>query len=147
MSKNVIIWHILRLARSDFSKAFDTVPHRNNYGIRGNTLRWLSSFLTKRKQQVVEGATSSPCTVDRESGVPQGTFLGALLFLCHINDLPLSVTSQVRLFTDDRLSYRDIRSLSDQQALQKGLHLLETWASKWVMHFNASKCHHMTITF
>ena len=57
----------------DFSKAFDTAPHRkllhklNNYGIRGNTLRWLSSFLTQRKQQVaVEGATSSPCTVESE---------------------------------------------------------------------------------
>ena len=83
----------------DFSKAFDTVPHNKlllkleNYGIQGEIHRWITSFLTGWHQRVIiEGEVSSKCTVD--SGVPQGTVLGPLLFLCHINDLPCSVSSQ-----------------------------------------------------
>jgi hypothetical protein len=116
----------------DFSKAFDTVPHRKllykleNYGIKGNILKWIQSFLMERSQKViVEGESSSTCTVD--SGVPQGTVLGPLLFLCHINDLPKSVTSQVRLFADDCLLYRPINSFEDHINLQKDLHSLEKW--------------------
>ena len=55
---------------------------------------------------VLEGESSDEVPV--ESGVPQGTVLGPILFLCHINDLPSCVTSQVRLFADDRLVYREI---------------------------------------
>ena len=134
----------------DFSKAFDTVPHRkllhklNNYGIQGNILRWISSFLMDRQQRViVEGEASSKCTVD--SGVPQGTVLGPLLFLCHINDLPLHVTSQVRLFADDCLLYREINNYADHVALQEDLKSLEGWATNWGMKFNATKCYLMSI--
>jgi hypothetical protein len=57
---------------------------------------------------VIDGDESEETTVD--SGVPQGTVLGPLLFLCHSNDLPDSVRSSVRLFAGDCLLYRNIRT-------------------------------------
>ena len=77
---------------------------------------------------VVEGEQSKSVTV--ESGVPQGTVLGPLMFLCHINDLPDVVRSQVRLFADDCLLYRQIKSNEDHVLLQKDLTELEIWASR-----------------
>ena len=44
----------------------------------------------------VDGKQSN--LIDVVSGVPQGTVLGPLLCLLHINDLPSVVSSKVRLF-------------------------------------------------
>ena len=111
------------IAILDFSKAFDTVPHDSllqkleAYGIRGTLHKWLSSFLKDRQMNVVvEGEHSDSAYV--ESGVPQGTVLGPLMFLCHINDLPDCVKSQVRLFADDCPIYRQIKTQKDHQILQ-----------------------------
>ena len=91
-----------------------------------------------RKQQViVEGESSKLCSAD--SGVPQGSVLGPLLLLCHINDLPQRVTSKVRLFADDCLLHRPIHSPNDQLLLQQDRAALETWAEDWGMRINVSK--------
>ena len=50
------------------------------------------------KSVVVDGKQSS--LIDVVSGVPQGTILGHILILLHINDLPSVVSSKVRLFAD-----------------------------------------------
>jgi hypothetical protein len=47
--------------------------------------------------------------------------LGPLLFLCQINDLPECVKSQVRLFADDCLLYRQIKNREDHILLQNDL--------------------------
>lgn len=134
----------------DFSKAFDTVPHESllykmeQYGISGNLNDWLRDFLTRRSMRVVVDGEASE-SVRVESGVPQGTVLGPLAFLCHINDLPDCVKSTVRLFADDCLLYRRIRTRQDHLQLQTDLRSLEEWAAKWGMRFNAKKCYVMSI--
>ena len=139
------------IAILDFSKAFDTVPHDrllgklNFYGIQGPVLHWIASFLKGREQRVVlDGKFSKSVSVD--SGVPQGTVLGPLLFLLHINDLPQVVSSTVRLFADDCLLYREIRNRDDQVELQRDLRALEAWGDTWGMKFNATKCNIMRIS-
>ena len=67
------------------------------------------------------------------------------MFLCHINDLPDCVKSQVRLFADDCLIYRQIKTQKDHQILQNDLKELEKWAAKWGMRFNAKKCYILSI--
>ena len=88
---------------------------------------------------VGEGEKSRAVAVG--SGVPQGTALGPLLFLCHINDLPECVESQIRLFADNCLLYSPIKTPKDHQILQQDLNNLQKWASDWGMKFNAKKCY------
>ena len=134
------------IAVLDFSKAFDTVSHDGllsklkHYGIDDKIWLWISNFLKQRKQRVVVDGIQS------DSGVPQGTVLGPILFLLHINDLPSVISSKVRLFADDCLVYREIKNRQDQIALQKDLNLLENWGSKWGMRFNAAKCNIMRMS-
>ena len=103
----------------DFSKAFDTVPHQrllcklNNVGIYNGLLAWIKIFLTNRHQRVLLGGESSSES-SVTSGVPQGTVLGPLLFLIYINDLPDAVSSHTRLFADDCIMYREIKSPQDK---------------------------------
>lgn len=82
-------WH----AVLDFSKAFDTIPYRklqqNQYGVTDSINLWLTDFLIVMNIKFV-GEESKPAAVD--SGVSQGPAIGPLLFLCHTNDLPDSVS-------------------------------------------------------
>ena len=149
---NISIKHKqIDVAVLDFSKAFDVVPRQRllgklqHYGINGHILKWISEFLSGRTQcVVVDGAASSWSAV--ESGVPQGTVLGPLLFLLYINDLPDCVESQVRLFADDCLLYRTIEGIPDQLALQSDLTKLQQWADLWGMQFNPGKYTILTIS-
>ena len=135
----------------DFAKAFDKVPHRrllyklHYYGIRGSTHQWIASWLSERFQKVVlDGQASDPVPV--LSGVPQGSVLGPVLYLIFINDLPDNIRLSVRLFADDCVLYRNIKTLTDCQILQDDLNSLGQWETDWQMKFNVAKCHSMRVT-
>ena len=98
----------------DFSKAFDSVPHRRlhaklqSYGINGRVLTWITAFLSNRCQRVtLKGSQSSWKSVT--SGNLQGTVLGPLLFLIYINDIVENLSSEIRLFANDCILYRQIK--------------------------------------
>ena len=90
----------------DISKAFDKVWHEGmifklqQNGISDDLLNILSDFLRNRKQRVTLNGQSSSWT-NVNSGVPQGSILGPLLFLIYINDLPDGLSSNAKLFVDD----------------------------------------------
>ena len=137
----------------DFSKAFDKVDHAGlllklkDLGIRNSLLKWVESFLSGRSQRVlVEGNVSSPRPV--LSGVPQGTVLGPLLFLVYINDINegLSHGTKIKLFADDSLLYRTIKTPNDSKILQDDLNTLQKWEINWKMEFHPGKCQLLRVT-
>ena len=94
----------------------------------------------------MDGASSSPAPV--LSGVPQGSVLGPLLFLAYINDINkhLSEGTKIRLFADDSLLYRIIRTEEDSATLQKDLDTLQAWEIENKMEFHPDKCQVLRIT-
>ena len=71
------------------------------------------------------------------AGVLQGSTLGPLLFLIHINDLPLNLQSTVKLFADDTSLFSIVYepNISASQ-LKNELKKISHWAYKWKMNFN-----------
>ena len=64
------------------------------------------------------------------SGVPQGTVLGPLLFSLYINDISSDIESEIRLFADDCVCYREIKDEEDIVKLQRDIDRLGSWARK-----------------
>ena len=69
------------------------------------------------------------------------------MFILYINDIAKDTTSSIRLFADDCLLYRVIRSEADTRDLQQDLTQLCQWAAKWQMAFNADKCSLLRVTY
>lgn len=127
----------------DFEKAFDKVPFKRllykleHFGVRGALLRWITNFLTRRKFQVrVAGSMSDERPVN--SGVPQGSVLGPLLFLLYISDMANDIQSNISFFADDTKLYHNPQSSA--RILQGDLLQIEQWTDKWLMSLNANKC-------
>ena len=136
------------LIYTDFSKAFDSVPHARlttkleAIGIRGDLLGWIKSFLANRKQRVVVDGEMSKWS-DVKSGIPQGSVLGPLLFVIFINDMPKNLSSVCKMFADDAKIYKELDSTEDCNSLQHDLDVMSEWSNKWQLPFNKLKCKRM----
>ena len=73
----------------------------NYYGIKDTALNWFKSYLTNRTQYVDCNGTSSSIR-EIETGVPQGSILGTLLFIIYMNDIhTVSDNLNLILYADD----------------------------------------------
>ena len=103
-------------------------------------------FLSSRLQRVVvNGCYSSWLPV--RSGVPQGSVLGPLLFLIYVNDLHEAVShSTLKLFADDVALYKEVGAIDGCDLIQEDLNGVCSWANKWQLRLNPSKCEALAIT-
>ena len=144
---------IIDLVLFDFKKAFDLVPHVTLInklavlGFRPPLLDWIRDFLARREMRVVVlGSLSSPRMV--QSGVPQGSVIGPLLFIIFINHITSGIKTKYGLFADDLKLYMsspcDTTSYNTNMTiLQADISLLQARASSWGLTFSPSKCSHL----
>ena len=130
----------------DFAKAFDSVPHTRplvklrNFGIKGNVLKWIDSFLTARKQCVIVQGMQSGWK-PMVSGIPQGSVIGPILFVCFINDLLSKVKyNMYKLFADDFKIYGVVDLPRNMSTIQSDLNDLSYWSEYWQLLFNETQC-------
>ena len=135
----------------DISKAFERIWHAGlfhklkSYGISGQVLGLILSFLSNRQLQVVlDGKSSQEYSVNFV--VPQGSTIGPTLFLLYINDLLDYVICNIAIYADDTT----LSSTSDQASylwqqlemaseLESGLWNKVDWGRRWLVDFNAEK--------
>ena len=133
----------------DLAKAFNTVNHEillkklEWYGIRGVVLNLLRSYLSQRQQYTkANGYESNTQTIN--SGIPQGSTLGPLLFLIYVNDLPKATNMKVRLFADDAcLSLDGNDPISLEQQINQELENVVLWMKQNKLFLNFEKSNFM----
>ena len=97
---------------------------------------WFRLHLSNREQIVaVDGATSSPGIVT--CGVPQGSIIGPLFFLCYVNDMATSIEADCKLivYADDStmmFAHKDPKVMSER--LSKGMEICSEQNVWWIIY-------------
>ena len=133
----------------DLQRAFETLDRNillnklQCYGLKDVELKWFKSYLNGRKQKTKVNNVFSD-NINIKIGVPQGSVLGALLFLSYINDIHGVVNfSELVLFADDTLMF--VVGNNVKECLEKingDLDTIEEWLkmNKLKLNVNKTKC-------
>ena len=97
------------------------------------------AYISNRYQYVdFNGSMSSTKVVD--TGVPQGSILGPLLFLIYINDLPrVSPLFNMVMYADDTTLYCNLSNNTNENDLNSELHKISEWLASNKLSLNAQK--------
>jgi hypothetical protein len=139
------------IAYFDFEKAFYTVSDAELLlklwmsSIMGSLWFWFNEYLSNWLHYFSLSGESSHLLLV-QSGVPQGSILGPILFLIYINDLPNTIAhSSSYLFADDTKFIKSITRFNDSSLLQSDIDSLSAWCQKWNLSLNQDQCAVMRI--
>jgi len=135
---------------TDLSKAFDSGNHSlllfklDQLGFPNNMLTWILSYFNGRSRRILfKNAVSKMIYVT--SGVPQGSYLGPLLFTLFINDLLSIVThSRVLMYADDVKLCFSYNNIESGFCLQSDINRFQEWYQYNLLNLNYLKCNVMT---
>lgn len=137
----------------DLKRAFETIDRNRlieklyQYGIGGNVLEWMKSYLKNRFQQVRIGNKCSKLIMTKH-GVPHGSVLGPLLFTIYINDI-IKVCPEdynMKMFADDTLIYvNGAGSAEVERKMTVIFNIVEEWMRSNMLKINASKTKFMVL--
>ena len=135
----------------DLSMAFDTLNFDillrklQHYGIDGNSLNLIKSYLTNRFQYV-QFENSDSSLLEVKTGISQGSILGPLFFSILINDLVnCSTKFQFLMYADDTTIYfnlNDFPLINREIEINSELEKVNTWLklNKLAINLDKSKC-------
>ena len=140
----------------DLSKAFDTLDHTillhklKSYGITSSALTWFKSYLSNRNQfTLYDGFSSSSLPLN--TGVPQGSVLGPLLFLVYINDIcNASSECHMILYADDSTAVFPLSPLNIESGvshINNEIDKIYVWLTANKLTLNASKTRYMVFHY
>uniref|UniRef100_A0A1B6LNH8 Reverse transcriptase domain-containing protein n=1 Tax=Graphocephala atropunctata TaxID=36148 RepID=A0A1B6LNH8_9HEMI len=147
----------------DLSKAFDSISHKillsklKKLGISELSLKWFESYLSNRRQYVEIRSTKDNLIRKCKSeiltvkyGVPQGSILGPLLFLCYVQGMPTllkyinNAKSQLILYADDSNLITSSRSYKDLELIcNELLKLFQKYFVRNSLFLNVDKTNQM----